>query len=333
MLARGHGIHPWLALLAALVLSGCQGSLPTLTDDLPTRVELDDVPFFPQAEFQCGPAALATVLQRSNVSVTPDTLVPLVYLPGRKGSLQTELIAATRRFDRVPYVLPTSVRAVLREVQSQRPVLVLQNLGLRHWPQWHFAVVVGFDRASGQVILRSGTKRRELISLRRFANTWERGGQWAMVVLRPHELPAEPEPERYLMAAAGLEAVGHLDSAAAAYDTARAAWPGSSWPLLGLANIAYRRKQFVLAESLYRELLADDPSHVTARYNLADTLVQRGCMETARLELRRGLAVSGDSPMRSRLQEMLGELNAQPGVDRDGCSCGEFPAEGSICRE
>lgn len=304
-------------------LSGCQGSLPTLPSDLPQRVELEAVPFFAQAEFQCGPAALATVLRNSDVAVTPETLVPLVYLPGRKGSLQTELIAATRRFERVPYVLPPSLSSLLREVQSRRPVLVLQNLGLRQWPQWHFAVVVGFDRARGEVILRSGTQHREVESFQHFMRTWQLGGEWAMLALRPQELPAEPDPERYLTAAAGLEAVGHLESAAAAYETARAAWPDSSWPLLGLANVAYLRGDYANAETHYRELLSRDPTHLTARYNLADTLVQRGCVRSARTELQQGLQQSGDSPMRGRLQQMLDELASRADADRDACTCGQ----------
>ncbi|MET0987939.1 MAG: hypothetical protein ABW034_21275, partial [Steroidobacteraceae bacterium] len=89
-------------LVILLATSGCQSSLRSLPDDLPERVELEQVPFFPQAEYQCGPAALATVLEAAGVATTPDALVPIVYLPARKGTLQTELVAATRRFDRIP---------------------------------------------------------------------------------------------------------------------------------------------------------------------------------------------------------------------------------------
>jgi len=43
-----------------------------LPQGLPERTELREVPFFPQEEFQCGPAALATVLAASGVKVTPE---------------------------------------------------------------------------------------------------------------------------------------------------------------------------------------------------------------------------------------------------------------------
>src|SRR5207237_9306004 len=78
-----------------LVRSGCASLWPqtaelreALPQGLPEHVELTQVPFFPQDEYQCGPAALATVLASSGVKVTPEELVAQVYIPERKGSLQ-----------------------------------------------------------------------------------------------------------------------------------------------------------------------------------------------------------------------------------------------------
>ena len=93
-----------LTSLFAFALSGCASSWPQTAElsakrpqDLPARLELADVPFFPQVEYQCGPAALATALASSGVAVTPGDLVSQVYIPARKGSLQIEMMAAARR--------------------------------------------------------------------------------------------------------------------------------------------------------------------------------------------------------------------------------------------
>jgi len=73
---RGPALTSWL--LAALVLTGCASSGPRLKDyttgagPLPARVELDATPFFPQRDYQCGPAALATLLSASGVATTAD---------------------------------------------------------------------------------------------------------------------------------------------------------------------------------------------------------------------------------------------------------------------
>src|SRR2546430_4967683 len=126
----------------------------TLSPELQGKVELKDVPFFPQSEFQCGPAALATVLNESGVKVTPEDLVPEVYLPERKGSLQIEMLAAPRRHGLVSYQLAPRFEDVLRELSAGNPVIVLQNLGFGGG--WHYAVAVGYDYSYGELILRSG---------------------------------------------------------------------------------------------------------------------------------------------------------------------------------
>jgi len=64
-----------LLFLLFLLSSGCA----TLQTDrvratasaFPQPVELTEVPFFPQEDYQCGPAALATVLNVTGVTITP----------------------------------------------------------------------------------------------------------------------------------------------------------------------------------------------------------------------------------------------------------------------
>ena len=80
--------------------------------------------------------------------------------------------------------------ALLRAVAAGHPVVVRQTLSLAIAPRWHYAVVVGYDLAARELVLRSGTTERELLSLSTFEHTWERSGHWAFVALAPGELPA-----------------------------------------------------------------------------------------------------------------------------------------------
>ena len=247
-------------------------------------MELEQTPFFPQDEYQCGPAALATVLAGTGVPVTADALVPLVYVPGRRGSFQAEIVAATRAHDRLPYLIAPEFAALLAEVESGRPVLVLQNLALARFPAWHYAVVVGFSREAGEVILRSGTDRRRVTPASLFARTWERGGNWAMVALEPGELPARPDRDRYLQAAAAAEAADRLDLAAPAYASAARRWPGSAIAWLGMGTAAYHRGELADAERHYRRALELAPGSAAALNNLATAVLEQGrCEEAARL--------------------------------------------------
>ncbi|HET9024208.1 MAG TPA: PA2778 family cysteine peptidase, partial [Burkholderiaceae bacterium] len=189
------------------------------------RAELTQVPFFPQQEYQCGPAALAMALAADGAAVTADALVPQVYLPAREGSLQAEMLATARRHGRLAVVLPPRLDAVLAEVSAGRPVVVLQNLSLPIAPRWHYAVVVGFDLAQGNLVLRSGSTFRQVLPLAVFERTWARSGHWAMVAGAPGALPASPDDASLLAASAALERVDPR-AAASAYVALAARDPG-----------------------------------------------------------------------------------------------------------
>ena len=91
---------------ALLVMAAGCAPIPPSVSKLPATggaIELDDTPFYPQERYQCGPAALTTVLVDSGATVSLDEIVDKVYLPGRQGSLQFELLAATRTEGRLPY--------------------------------------------------------------------------------------------------------------------------------------------------------------------------------------------------------------------------------------
>ena len=153
--------------LLGAALGGCAPLVPqtnSLRDawpaGVPERVELGAVPFFPQEDYQCGPAALATTLVESGVKVTPQDLVAQVYVPERQGSLQVEMRAAPRRYGIASYQLAPRLDDLLREVAAGNPVIVLQNNGFGPFPVWHYAVVIGYDYPRGELYLRSGEKPR-----------------------------------------------------------------------------------------------------------------------------------------------------------------------------
>ena len=260
-------------LLLALLLAGCAGVPPAPRGP---DVELAAVPFFPQQRYQCGPAALATVLRHAGRPVTPGALVSEVWLPGRRGSLQLELVAAVRSRGLVPYRPPPRLDALLAELRAGRPVLVLLNLGLRAAPVWHYAVVVGYRTAPPRLILRSGTTRRRAVPLRRFRRQWGLAGRWALVVLPPDRLPAGDDPAGYLRAVAGLEAIGQGVAAARAYRSALRRWPDQPAAWLGLGNLAAAAGRWAAAADHYRRALALRPGWPPAVNNLAEAEVRLG---------------------------------------------------------
>lgn len=322
MIAPGFVRRAWPGLVA-LALAGCAIQGPVLTD-LPASaavpaVELDGTPFFPQSRYQCGPAALATVLTAAGADVTAGDLVAEVYLPGRRGSLQPELVAATRQRGLVPYELPQSADALLATVAGGRPVLVLQKLGAGPWPGWHYAVVIGYDARRDRVLLRSGTEQRLDLPARRFLATWNRAERWAMAALPAGELPPKADFARYMTAAAGLEAVGQAAAARPAYEAAARQWPEESLPRLALANLAYARGELEAAERGYREAAERDPGDAAARNNRAEVLRQLGCVAAAAGEIQAARELAAGGPLAAEVEATAAKIAAQPAVDAAGC--------------
>jgi len=304
-MSRATRVYRWSRLLPALFvgLAGC-ASIPATVSELPVAgraIELEDTPFYPQERYQCGPAALTTVLVQSGVPASLDDIVDKVYLPGRQGSLQAELLAATRTAGRLPYVIDGRLAAVWRELERGRPVLVLQNLGVAAIPSWHYAVVVGIDAERGEVVLRSGTDKRRVTRSRTFLHTWRRGGYWGMVVLAPGELPAAPDRSRYFEAVAALEQAGRAAEAAIAWQAALEHWPGDSVALFGLADSRLALGDYAAAEAAYRELLEREPGMVVARNNLALALAEQGEYDAALREIGIALAANHDAALEREL--------------------------------
>lgn len=284
-------------LLLALLLSGCATQTHSLLQsrpaDIPARQELAATPFFPQEEYQCGPAALATILQTAGVEVSPQELIPQVYVPARKGSLQPEMLAAARRNGAFAMTIPPRMDALLREVASGNPVVVLQNLSLPVYPMWHYAVVIGYDLDRGQVLLRSGTYRRLAMPLSTFEHTWGRSNHWAMTALPPNRLPATARLEDALPALVAYEKVAVPERARTAYQTALQRWPDQPLLHLGLGNSAYAAGDLHAAAAAFREAAEVDPRSAAALNNLATVLAELGEYDAARVAAEQALAIGG----------------------------------------
>ena len=282
------------------------------------EVELIEIPFHSQVTDQCGPAALATILNVTDVSVTPEELKSHIYIPGRQGSLQLELLAATRHYRRIPYSVDPDVNALLTELQSGRPVLILQNLGVKYIPRWHYAVVVGYLPHDEQFVLRSGDKKRHLMDARRFIHTWQRADYWGIVALRPGNLPANAEPDKYLRSVAAIEAVGDTATAAVAYQAATEQWPTNGLAWLGLGNTAYAEGELDSARIAYQKVLGIEPGDAIALNNLAQVHAELGCYDDALTAIESALsAVEAGDPIVPYLRQTLEEL--EPGDSAARC--------------
>jgi tetratricopeptide (TPR) repeat protein len=283
--------------------------------------ELPETPFFPQDAFQCGPAALAMVLNAQGVEVSPQALQPLVYLPERRGTLQAEMLTAAAHYGQLAVRIPPSPDSLLLELSEGNPVVVLQNLGFGALPVWHYAVAVGYDLDKHEIYLRSGKDRRRTYDFGDFLKTWSRSNRWAMVVVAPGTVPPSVTEPDYLAAAGALERRKNHPAALRAFEAASRRWPDSYLAWAGSGNAAFSLGRFSVAEDAYRQALRIRPDSASIMNNLALAQAERGCKHTALSIMECALQRAPDD---ANLAATYSEIRALPEVRE---SCQQFVCE------
>ena len=298
------------------LLHGCAAFAPqatalrdTLPPGLPLSADIHDAPYFAQTQYHCGPAALAMALNSAGANTRPEQLIDQVYLPGRQGSLQVEMLAAARRNGMVAYVLEPAVGDVLLEIAAGTPVITLENYGAPYVPIWHYSLAIGFDIHRAQIIRHSGALARQATPLSVFEYFWRQGiegGRWAMVAMPPDRVPVTATEPRYAEAVIAFEKAGQTQRAAIAYDAMLKRWPTSFAALMGRGNTAHARGDLALAESAFRQATQAHADAAAAFNNLAQTLLDRGKLGEALRNAEHAVKLGG--PLRERAMATLRDI-------------------------
>jgi tetratricopeptide (TPR) repeat protein len=231
-------------------------------------MRIEGVPFYQQSEGHCGPATLAMALGWSGADATPEELAPRLYTPGMKGTFQADLVAAARREGRL--AIPISgLASLLEEFAAGHPVIVFENLALSWLPQWHYAIVFGYDLDREEVLMHSGPERDKRWDLRKFERSWKLADYWGVVILPPGRLAASADEVTHVTAAAGLEQAGQDAAAKRSYEAILKRWPVSLGARVGLANLEFKARRFERAATLLREATVDHPRAASAWHNRA----------------------------------------------------------------
>jgi tetratricopeptide (TPR) repeat protein len=306
---------PALFVLLALLLSACATpQLEGLKNDrqgLPERAEVPAVPFFPQEDNYCGPAALATTLAWSGLSVTQAEVAPVVYTPGREGTLQSDILAGARSYGRL--AIPVKDLYQLMTVLAEgTPILVLQNLGLSWMPNWHYAVAVGYDLTGDWIALRSGREERQELKLETFERTWARSNHWALAITPPDRIPTIADESTAVAAAAGIERARRPDAASQAFAAVAQQWPDSFLAWMGLGNSRYALKQYDASELAYRRAATINPDAPEALNNLAYAVARQGRRDEALNLVEQAVDRAGDGAAQYR--DSAAEIQAMPTI-------------------
>jgi len=290
------------------LLTNCSSATYTVngTQDLKQQLA---VPFHPQTKYHCGPAALASVLNFHQIKITPEQVADQVFIPDKKGSLQLEIKAAVRRADFLPYELSGKEHSgfdnLIKEIDAGHPVLVLQNLSFNWLPQWHYAVVVGYDLQKQQMILHSGKRSYYHVAISTFIKTWERSNYWALVILPPDKMPHSAEKKSWLREATVLESVGRQDAAIKAYQQSLLIWPDNEIALIGMGNFYYSQGRYQQSVEAFLTLTKSQKENAAAWNNLAYALQKQGCFDLSLQAIEKAIEFADDKKIFQESQQEL----------------------------
>lgn len=299
--ARLAGVFILLLLLTACARNPVL--LQSTYSDLPPTVELNDVPFYAQTEFQCGPATLAMVLNHQGVEAEVDRLIPQVFLPGRDGSVQPEMLATVRRYEQVAFPIRGTMDTLLSHLAAGDPVVVMQNLSLPIYPMWHYAVAIGYDLPNETLILRSGEVERHTMSFSRFDATWARTERWGFVVAEPGTIPAGISARNALEAISAYEEAHGARATLSSWQAFVERHPSNAVGQFALANAFYADQQADEARNTFKRATTLDPTMGAAWLNLGILLLQSDEPDEARAALTQAANLEGD--WQARAQQLL----------------------------
>lgn len=297
-----------------IVLAFGAGGCVTVPDWHPGArepVELRDVPFVGQTTDQCGPASLSMLLSSTGAEAPVDALRERVYLPAREGTLQVELLAATREVGRVAFVVKPTPDDLLAHLDEGRAVLILQDLRVAWRSRWHYAIVVGYLPEEQSFVLRSGPKERLLMKRQAFLKSWQRGGNWGMVALRPGDIPSSALEVDYLRAVAAFESASRHDIAFDAYAAALERWPDSIGARFAMANVLYAQDDLQQALPLFVSIVKERPDYLSATNNLALLYYDLGQRQHALDTIDAAIIRAKQSTLLPTLQKTKEEILAQ----------------------
>ncbi|OCW96806.1 PA2778 family cysteine peptidase [Alishewanella sp. HH-ZS] len=228
-------------LLLLLLLSGCQSppqSRQLLAEPpaISRQALLSAVPFYPQQDYFCGPTTLSEVAAYYGVEHNADSIASLTFTPELQGSLQIEMAAASRQLGFVAYEQRGSLSLLLQLIDEKIPVIVLQNNGLSWLPQWHYAVVIGYDLDRREMILHSGVTAEYRLPLTTFERTWQRANYWLLAMLPPGRTSALLDPFLYTRACQDLLQTRQTAAGVTALISATQQWPDYWLPYFLLGN-------------------------------------------------------------------------------------------------
>ncbi len=147
---------------------------------------LHSVPFFRQDDFQCGPAAFATVVnywymkRETDKNLRLEEIIPEIYSASARGVLGIDLELYAKRLGFHALQYKGSIEDLKNNINRGIPLIMLVDYGISVYQRNHFIVATGYTK--NDIIVNSGRKQNELIHNEDLNKIWKKTGFWTLII-------------------------------------------------------------------------------------------------------------------------------------------------------
>lgn len=141
---------------------------------------IDQVSFYSQEAYQCGPASIAGVLNYWDIHVSAEEIATDIYSKSAKGTLDVDMVLYARKKGLKGRQYSGSMEDIRLNIDSGYPIIVLVDYGFWICQRNHFMVIVGYDKDG--IIANTGRDRLKFISNKNFMNSWEKTDFWTLII-------------------------------------------------------------------------------------------------------------------------------------------------------
>lgn len=171
---------PCLFIMLMFFLLSCATSKNNAETSIAHLIE--NVPFFPQETYQCGPASLAAVMHYWGIETSAEAIAKEIYSNSAKGTLNLDMVLYAQKngLNVIRSNGNRNINYLKKNVDLGYPVIVMVDYGFWVYQQNHFMVITGYN--INGVIAHSGKTPHKSIREEDFLRIWEKANFWTLLV-------------------------------------------------------------------------------------------------------------------------------------------------------
>ncbi|MCG2722902.1 MAG: C39 family peptidase [Thermodesulfovibrionales bacterium] len=169
-----------LIITIPLLIASCK--TPGMTSPPSNAKIIGNVPFYEQETYQCGPSALASVLNYWNIAVTPEQIAEEIFSKSARGTLNLDMILYPQRKGLYAEQYRGGVENLKAHIDAGFPLIMMVDYGFPLYQQNHFMVVMGYS--DQDIIANTGRTKEKGIPWDDFIESWEKTGYWTLLIKR-----------------------------------------------------------------------------------------------------------------------------------------------------